>query len=157
MFWNKALKQQIEDLKLHLKNSSELNDLKSVEIAGLKEHIKRMKRKEVERVEKRQPLKAMRMVGIKFNALFDGRYQKTEFKTGVGPCGKNVKWFHVTKDERRLCIRQYHVDGSHKDFEYRLSDIDGRIQYDHEEVFLFGEDAELERVAKSFSVRPRYC
>lgn len=91
------------------------------------------------------PLKAERMVSVKFKALFDGLYQPTHFKTGLGPCGKTVKWFTVTNTERELIIHQHHEDGTHKDFIYRRSDIDGRIQYDYEMVELKGEDAKRER------------
>ena len=97
-----------------------------------------------------------RMVGIKFKALFDGKYQPTEFKTGPGNCGKNVKHFTVTKTDRTLTIHQHHVDDSQKDFEYRLSDIDGRIQYDYELMQVYGEEAERERAIQAFmQVRPR--
>lgn len=98
-----------------------------------------------------------RMVGIEFKALFDGKYQPTEFKTGLGKCGKVVHYFEVTKrDDRTITIHQYHTDGSSKDFEYRLSDIDGRIQYDYEPMQVYGEEAERERAIKAFrQVRPR--
>ena len=97
-----------------------------------------------------------RMVGIKFKALFDGKYQPTEFKTGPGSCGKNVKQFTISKTERTITIHQHHVDGSQKDFEYRLSDIDGRIQYDYEMVKVYGEEAERERELQAvMRVRPK--
>lgn len=97
-----------------------------------------------------------RMVGIKFKALFNGMYQPTEFNTGPGNCGKNVKHFTISKTERTLTIHQHHVDGSQKDFEYRLSDIDGRIQYDYELVKVYGEEAEQERRVQAFLNRPRF-
>lgn len=87
-----------------------------------------------------------RMVGIKFKALFNGMYQPTEFNTGPGNCGKNVKHFTTSKTERTITIHQHHVDGSQKDFEYRLSDIDGHIEYDYELVKVYGEEAEQERI-----------
>ena len=98
-----------------------------------------------------------RMVGIKFKALFDGKYQPTEFKIGLGKCGKVVHYFEVTKrDDRTLTIHQYHTDGSSKDFEYRLGDIDGRIQYDYEMVKVYGEEAERERELQAvMRVRPK--
>lgn len=91
------------------------------------------------------PIKAKRLVGIKFNALFNGLYQPTNFKSGPGACGKDVKWFDVREGDRHLTIIQHHTDGSHKEFIYRLSDIDGRIQKDYEDVTLQGKDAEAER------------
>lgn len=104
------------------------------------------------------PLKAERIVSIKFKALFDGLYQPTHFKTGPGPCGKNVKWFTVENTEREIIIHQHHDDGSRKEFVYRRSDIDGRIQYDYEEVELKGKDAKQERVRiEHCTFRPRFA
>ncbi|QEG09676.1 hypothetical protein CPT_Peacock_014 [Escherichia phage Peacock] len=96
------------------------------------------------------------MVGLKFKALFNSLYQPTEFKTGPGACGKIVTHFTTSRDERTLTIHQHHTDGSQKDFEYRLSDIDGRIQYDYEQVKVYGQEAERERAIQAFTqVRPR--
>jgi hypothetical protein len=103
-----------------------------------------------------EPVTVKRMVGLKFRALFNGLYQPTEFKTGTGPCGKTVTHFTTSRTERELTIHQHHTDGSQKDFEYRLSDIDGRIQYDYEQVKVYGEEAERERALQAFvRVRPR--
>lgn len=86
-----------------------------------------------------------RMVNLKFKALFNGFYQDTEFKTGLGKCGKTVTHLEVTQDERLLTIYQYHTDGSHKEFVYRVSDIDGRIQKCFENVKLEGLEAKREK------------
>lgn len=103
-----------------------------------------------------EPVTVKRMVGLKFRALFNGLYQPTEFKTGPGPCGKTVTHFTTSRTERELTIHQHHTDGSQKDFEYRLSDIDGRIQYDYEQVKVYGEEAERERALQAVvRVRPR--
>lgn len=90
-------------------------------------------------------VKAERLVGIKFTALFEGKYQPTVFQTGLGRCGKEVKWFTVKEDGILLRIYQHHMDGSRKEFVYRTSDIDGRVQYDYEQVVLTGVDAEIEK------------
>lgn len=112
---------------------------------------------EIERLRKAyEPVTVKRMVGLKFRALFNGLYQPTEFKTGPGPCGKTVTHFTTSRTERELTIHQHHTDGSQKDFEYRLSDIDGRIQYDYEQVKVYGEEAERERALQEVvRVRPR--
>lgn len=146
--FNRHLKQRIADLELHLSNSQELNKHKSFEIAKLRDKAEAAERMlEVQR-RKEEPTKGERLVGIKFKALFDGLYQPTVFKTGPGPCGKDVKWFTVEDDDRNLTIHQLHTDGSRKDFVYRKSDIDGRIQYDFEMVELTGKDAAAERDSK---------
>ncbi|WEU75002.1 hypothetical protein LS3_10 [Escherichia virus LS3] len=96
------------------------------------------------------------MVGLKFKALFNSLYQPTEFKTGPGACGKIVTHFTTSRDERTLTIHQHHTDGSQKDYMLRLSDIDGRIQYDYEQVKVYGQEAERERAIQAFTqVRPR--
>lgn len=92
-----------------------------------------------------QPMLVKRLTGIKFKALFDGRYQATQFIIGLGQCGKHVKHFTVNCSEGTLRIYQWHTDGTHKEFAYRLNDIDGRIQYDYEMVALEGEEARMER------------
>lgn len=156
MFFHSALKKRIAELELHLKNSTELNSQKSLIIDGLQLD----RTKALERVAhlqaKRSPIKAKRMVGVKFRALFNGVYQPTEFKTGPGNCGKNVKHFTISKTERTITIHQHHVDGSQKDFEYRLGDIDGRIQYDYELVQVYGEEAEQERMVQALRNRQRF-
>lgn len=146
--FNRHLKQRIVDLELHLKNATELSKHKSFEIAKLMDTIDSLRRDIEVRNRKESPTTGERLVGIKFKALFDGLYQPTVFKTGPGPFGKDVKWFTVDGDDRNLIIHQLHTDGSRKDFVYRKSDIDGRIQYDYEMVELTGKEAADERDAK---------
>ncbi|UES35514.1 hypothetical protein eKKP3263_000025 [Enterobacter phage KKP_3263] len=156
MFFNSALKARIEELELHLKNSNELNSQKSKTIDYLREARTKLQSELAYRDKQREAVMVKRMVGLKFKALFNGLYQPTEFKTGPGPCGKTVTHFTTSRTERELTIHQHHSDGSQKDFEYRLSDIDGRIQYDYEQVKVYGEEAERERALQSFMrVRPR--
>lgn len=159
MFFNSALKARIEELELHLKNSNELNSQKSKTIDDLREARTKLQSELAYLDKQREAVTVKRMVGLKFKALFNGLYQPTEFKTGPGPCGKTVTHFSTSRTERELTIHQHHTDGSQKDFEYRLSDIDGRIQYDYEQVKVYGEEAERERALQAFSRRisPRYC
>lgn len=155
MFFPSALKARIAELELHLKNSTELNSQKSATIDRLREE----KSAAIRRVEtlqaKRTPVKVKRLVGLKFRALFNGVYTLTEFKTGPGTCGKNVKSFTVSRTDRTITIHQHHIDDSQKDFEYRLGDIDGRIQYDYEMVQVFGEEAEQARLIQTLAARQR--
>lgn len=159
MFFNSALKARIEELELHLKNSNELNRQKSKTIDALREARTKLQSELAYRDKQREAVTVKRMVGLKFKALFNGLYQPTEFKTGTGPCGKTVTHFSTSRTEHELTIHQHHTDGSQKDFEYRLSDIDGRIQYDYEQVKVYGEEAERERALQAFSRRisPRHC
>lgn len=153
MFGKSKLKAQIKELSM---KSAYLERALSV----LDKDNERLKAKLAESERKRltppAAVTVKRMVGIKFKALFNGMYQPTEFKIGPGNCGKNVKHFTTSKTERTITIHQYHVDGSQKDFEYRLSDIDGRIQYDYERVKVYGEEAEQERIVQVFRNRPRF-
>lgn len=151
MFSNSALKARIVELEAALEDCRirnlnyyyEREDLRKT-IALLESKVDSFrKQREAIKVKRMVVIKFKRMVCIKFKALFDGKYQPTEFKIGLGKCGKVVHYFEVTKrDDRTLTIHQYHTDGSSKDFEYRLSDIDGRIQYDYELMEVYGEEAE---------------
>lgn len=153
MFGKSKLKAQIKELSMKVAYLERAVAVRDKDNERLKDKLAESERK---RLTPPAAITVKRVVGIKFKALFNGMYQPTEFKTGPGNCGKNVKHFTISKTERTLTIHQHHVDGSQKDFEYRLSDIDGRIQYDYELVQVYGEEAERERAIKAFmQVRPR--
>lgn len=154
MFGKSKLKAQIKELSMkvaYLERAVKVRDKDNERLKG------KLAESERKRLTPPAAVTVKRMVGIKFKALFDGKYQPTEFKIGLGKCGKVVHYFEVTKhDDRTLTIHQYHTDGSYKDFEYRLGDIDGRIQYDYELMQVYGEEAERERVLQAvMQVRPR--
>lgn len=146
MFFNKKLKAQIRCLEANQKalegtlawakaqNVRLTNRIRTYDLAS-------------------QPMQAKRLTGIKFKALFDGRYQVTQFSIGPGPCGKTVKYFTTECADGLLRIYQWHTDGSHKEFVYRLSDIDGRIQYDYELVTLEGDEARAEQKSRWVQVQ----
>ena len=152
MFGKSKLKAQIKELSMKAAYLERVVEVRNKDNERLKDKLTESERKRLTP----PAAKTYRMVGIKFKALFDGKYQPTEFKTGPGNCGKNVKHFTTSKTERTITIHQYHVDGSKKDFEYRLSDIDGRIQYDYELVTVYGEESEQERINQVFRNRPRF-
>lgn len=142
MFGKSKLKARIAELEKLVKKQDTNLEMANREHQRLRDKLNQSERK---RLEPPAAVTIKRMVSIKFKALFDGKYQPTEFKTGPGNCGKNVKHFTISKTERTLTIHQHHIDGSQKDFEYRLSDIDGHIQYDYELMRVYGEEAEYER------------
>ena len=153
MFGKSKLKAQITELSMKVAYLERVVMVRDKDNERLKVKLAESERK---RLTPPAAVTVKRMVGIKFKALFNGMYQPTEFKTGPGNCGKNVKHFTISKTERTLTIHQHHVDGSQKDFEYRLSDIDGRIQYDYEMVKVYGEEAEQERIVQAFRNIPRF-
>lgn len=153
MFGKSKLKARIAELEKLVKELDTNLEMANREHQRLRDKLKQLERK---RLAPPAAVTVKRMVGIKFKALFDGKYQPTEFKTGPGNCGKNVKHFTTSKTERTITIHQHHVDGSQKDFEYRLSDIDGRIQYDYERVKVYGEEAEQERIVQALRNRQRF-
>lgn len=153
MFGKSKLKAQIKELSMKVAYLERAVAVRDKDNERLKDKLAESERK---RLTPPAAITVKRMVGIKFKALFNGMYQPTEFKTGPGNCGKNVKHFTISKTERTLTIHQHHVDGSQKDFEYRLSDIDGRIQYDYELVQVYGEEAEQERIVQAFRNGPRF-
>lgn len=152
MFGKSKLKSQIQELSMKVACLERTVAVRDKDNERLKAKLAESERK---RLTPPAAVTVKRMVGIKFKALFNGMYQPTEFKTGPGSCGKNVKHFTVSKTERTITIHQHHVDGSQKDFEYRLSDIDGRIQYDYERVKAYGEEAEQERIVQALRNRQR--
>lgn len=154
MFGKSKLEAQIEELSMKAAYLERALSVRDKDNERLKDKLAESERK---RLTPPAAVTVKRMVGIKFKALFDGKYQPTEFKIGLGKCGKVVQYFEVTKrDDRMITVHQYHTDGSSKDFEYRLGDIDGRIQYDYELMQVYGEEAERERELQAFMrVRPR--
>lgn len=139
MFFNKKLKAQIRCLEANQKALEEQLSWAKTQNGRLTHRIRAL------RLQEPQTMQAKRLTGIKFKALFDGRYQATQFIIGPGPCGKTVKYFTAECANGLLRIHQWHADGSHKEFVYRLSDIDGRIQYDYELVTLEGDEARAEQ------------
>lgn len=153
MFGKSKLKAQIKELSMKAAYLERAVEVRDKDNERLKDKLAEAERR---RLTPPEPVTVKRMVGLKFRALFNGLYQPTEFKTGPGTCGKTVTHFTTSRTERELTIHQHHTDGSQKDFEYRLSDIDGRIQYDYEQVKVYGEEAERERALRAFvRVRPR--
>ncbi|UIW11705.1 MAG: hypothetical protein [Enterobacter phage ENC31] len=153
MFGKSKLKAQIKELSMKAAYLERAVEVRDKDNERLKDKLAEAERR---RLTPPEPVTVKRMVGLKLRALFNGLYQPTEFKTGPGPCGKTVTHFTTSRTERELTIHQHHTDGSQKDFEYRLSDIDGRIQYDYEQVKVYGEEAERERALQAFvRVRPR--
>lgn len=141
--FNRKLKARIAELESKLERQGQSLDAANREHERLRS---KLRQSEQMRLKRPEPCQVERLVGLKFKALFNGLYQPTEFKTGPGPCGKTITHFTTSRTERELTIHQHHTDGSRKDFEYRLSDIDGRIQYDHENVTVYGEEAERVRM-----------
>lgn len=154
MFFNNKAARRLVELASKV-------DTQEVLLARANEEIERLRIKlkqyDTMRLQAHEPVTVKRMVGLRFRALFNGLYQPTEFKTGPGPCGKTVTHFTTSRTERELTIHQHHTDGSQKDFEYRLSDIDGRIQYDYEQVKVYGKEAERERANHVFRTRRRFA
>lgn len=153
MFGKSKLKAQIKELSMKVAYWKRAVEARDKDNERLKDKLAESERR---RLTPPEPVTVKRMVGLKFRALFNGLYQPTEFKTGPGTCGKTVTHFTTSRTERELTIHQHHMDGSQKDFEYRLSDIDGRIQYDYELVKVYGEEAEQERIVQAFRNRPRF-
>lgn len=155
--FNRKLKAAIAQLEQKVKMQEYHLERANEEHHRLRTKLKR-KDEEIEKL-KAEPevVYGKRLVNLKFKALFNGFYQDTEFKTGPGKCGKTVTHLSVTQDERLLTIFQYHTDGSHKEFVYRVSDIDGRIQKCFENVKLEGLEAEHEKFNRKHArFNPRF-
>lgn len=157
MFFNNKAVKHLAELNIKVESQERLLVMANAEVERLR---RKLRESEAAKLQAPAPVTVKRMVGLKFRALFNGLYHPTEFKTGPGPCGKTVTHFTTSRTERELTIHQHHADGSQKDFEYRLSDIDGRIQYDYENVQVYGEEAEREQLRQMVAqrrVRPRFA
>lgn len=72
----------------------------------------------------RSALKAIKFVA---NVPHKG-WTSTEFKLGVGPCGLEVSSITWTEQGDLYLLTQWHTDGSRKVFEYKKTDVQGRIE-----------------------------
>lgn len=66
----------------------------------------------------------------------DGTTHHTDFKLGLGPCGKTVEWLTWEQHGDRMHLTQYHTDGSLKVFKFHREDIVGREVEQMEELKL---------------------
>lgn len=70
-----------------------------------------------------------KLCGIKFTANIPlVGWTKTEFKLGIGPCGKEVLSVQLEEKADRYVITQWCTDGERKEFEYKKEDVAGRIE-----------------------------
>ncbi len=108
------------------------------DVADLKAHTESLCRDLRDSAQKRLNLQSVilklegkrkSLIGIKFKAMVPQLgLTTTEFKHGVGPCGLTVDGLAWEELDDRYVLRQWHTDGSHKEFEYMKSDVVGRIE-----------------------------
>ena len=89
-----------------------------------------LKRAEAELKELRDKMgERAKLCGIKFTANIPlTGWTKTEFKLGVGPCGKEVISIQLVEKPDRYIVTQWCTDGERKEFEYKKEDVAGRIE-----------------------------
>lgn len=89
-----------------------------------------LKRAEAELKELREKLgERAKLCGIKFTANIPlSGWTKTEFKLGVGPCGKEVISIQLIEKPDHYIVTQWCTDGERKEFEYKKEDVAGRIE-----------------------------
>lgn len=69
------------------------------------------------------------ITSIKFTAhVPDAGWKRTEFKLGIGSCGKEVTALHWTEKDDRYELTQTCTDGERKEFIYYKKDVAGRIE-----------------------------
>lgn len=64
--------------------------------------------------------------------FFGQREAMTDFKLGIGPCGKEVIELSFGRFDGGFFIHQTHVDGTSKDFYYKWDDITGRVEVEQD-------------------------
>ncbi|QOC57820.1 hypothetical protein pEp_SNUABM12_00015 [Erwinia phage pEp_SNUABM_12] len=72
---------------------------------------------------KRKTLKAIEFTAVKP----DGELIKTEFKLGMGPCGKEVVKLSEHWSDFNFCVTQVTSDGETKEFWYAKHTMVGRF------------------------------
>ena len=89
-----------------------------------------LKRAEAELKELRDKMgERSKLCGIKFTANIPlTGWTKTEFKLGVGPCGKEVTNIQLVEKLDHYIVTQWCTDGERKEFEYKKEDVAGRIE-----------------------------
>lgn len=89
-----------------------------------------IKRAEAELKELRDKMgERAKLCGIKFTANIPlTGWTKTEFKLGVGPCGKEVISIQLIEKPDHYIVTQWCTDGERKEFEYKKEDVAGRIE-----------------------------
>lgn len=69
------------------------------------------------------------ITSIKFTAhVPDAGWKRTEFKLGIGSCGKEVTALHWIEKDDRYELTQTCTDGERKEFTYYKKDVAGRIE-----------------------------
>lgn len=69
------------------------------------------------------------ITSIKFTAhVPDAGWKRTEFKLGLGSCGKEVTSLHWKELDDRYELTQTCTDGERKEFTYYKKDVAGRIE-----------------------------
>ena len=89
-----------------------------------------LKRAEAELKELRDKMgERAKLCGIKFTANIPlTGWTKTEFKLGVGPCGKEVISIQLVEKPYHYVVTQWCTDGERKEFEYKKEDVAGHIE-----------------------------
>ncbi|APD19665.1 hypothetical protein HOR40_gp07 [Pectobacterium phage PP74] len=91
-------------------------------IKGQREHIKTL-------TKFRDDILFSGITSIKFTAhIPDAGWKRTEFKLGLGSCGKDVQALAWVEQDDRYLLTQTCTDGERKEFTYYKKDVAGRIE-----------------------------
>lgn len=103
----------------------ELNDSKKI----LQDDLREARKERHDAVNKLSDYLLSDILSIKLTANIPQKgWTKTEFKLGVGSCGKEVTALHWTEKADRYELRQTCSDGERKEFTYFKEDVAGRIE-----------------------------
>lgn len=118
--------QELEEVQRELRR-------RSYDADRFESSYKSVKRQLIEMMRTRKESEKNLVSLVKFTArLPSGDHYPTEFKLGLGPCGKYVSRLDVRQTQHELQIIQLHTDGSYKHFHYFNCDILGRVQVEYE-------------------------
>lgn len=135
-----ALKERLEDgCRYQQELAGRIRTLEfehQYDMSNQRELIERLR---AEAVEYRKELKEAKstireythsdITSIKFTAhIPDAGWKRTEFKLGIGSCGKEVTALHWKELDDRYLLTQTCTDGERKEFTYYKKDVAGRIE-----------------------------
>ncbi len=59
-------------------------------------------------------------------------FATAEFSLGFGPCGKEVISLEIEVHDKFVNVTQIHADETSKNFLYRIEDLTGRVEIEHD-------------------------
>lgn len=123
--FNSKLKARIAQLEAELADSKQKHAETSERLRSARQVLTQVSE---EFDEKSLPISHKKLTRLVFTAMTPDGLRRSEWTLGLGPCGKTVAGLEFVRGDDTVVIKQFHTDGSHKLFTYKIHDIVGRVQ-----------------------------